>query len=76
MVPGGRSEVSPDLLELIERDFGSLDGLKKEFKQKAEAHVGGGWTWLVGAHMNHSIQGNRNGYKGVRKIEGREKGLC
>ncbi len=38
---------SADLQKAIERDFGSLDALKKELKQKATDHFGSGWAWLV-----------------------------
>jgi Fe-Mn family superoxide dismutase len=35
------------LEEFINRDFGSLDGLKKEMNTKTAAIQGSGWGWLV-----------------------------
>ena len=36
-----------DLLAAIERDFGSLDDLKKKLKETAVNHFASGWAWLV-----------------------------
>lgn len=44
--PGGGGKPSGLLLELIERDFGSLDALLNEFKQAALTQFGSGWAWL------------------------------
>jgi Fe-Mn family superoxide dismutase len=35
------------LASAIDRHFGSLEDLKKEFTEKAAANFGSGWTWLV-----------------------------
>jgi superoxide dismutase, Fe-Mn family len=35
------------LKELVERDFGSFDALKKEMNTKTAAIQGSGWGWLV-----------------------------
>ncbi|KAI8564427.1 hypothetical protein RHMOL_Rhmol03G0180900 [Rhododendron molle] len=47
MKPGGGGKPSGELLRLINRDFGSLDGLIKEFKAAAATQYGSGWAWLV-----------------------------
>jgi superoxide dismutase, Fe-Mn family len=39
--PGG------DLADAIDRDFGSLDELKKKLKETAINHFASGWAWLV-----------------------------
>jgi Fe-Mn family superoxide dismutase len=44
--PGG-STVPPQLLAVIEKTFGSLENLKKEFSQAAVTQFGSGWAWLV-----------------------------
>lgn len=36
-----------DLAAAIERDFGSLDELKKKLKETAINHFASGWAWLV-----------------------------
>lgn len=41
-----KSEPSHGLLHLIERDFGSLEVLKKEFLDTASKLFGSGWVWL------------------------------
>lgn len=40
------SEISPHLMELIERDFGSLETLKETFLETAAKLFGSGWVWL------------------------------
>ncbi|KAF8380631.1 hypothetical protein HHK36_028120 [Tetracentron sinense] len=47
MKPGGGGKPSGDLLELIERDFGSFEGLVREFKLAASTQFGSGWAWLA-----------------------------
>jgi superoxide dismutase, Fe-Mn family len=44
--PGGAA-VPPQFLAVIEKSFGSLDNLKKEFSQAAVTQFGSGWAWLV-----------------------------
>ncbi len=39
-------EPSGDLLDAINEAFGSLDGLKEEFKKAAMTRFGSGWAWL------------------------------
>lgn len=47
MKPGGGGEPSGELLELIKRDFGSLEAFVNEFKAAAATQFGSGWAWLV-----------------------------
>jgi len=43
---GGGELSSGPLKEAIERDFGSLDGLKTKFNAQIAAIQGSGWGWL------------------------------
>ncbi|KAK4489358.1 hypothetical protein RD792_005165 [Penstemon davidsonii] len=47
MKPGGGGEPSGELLDLINRDFGSFEAFVKEFKTAAATQFGSGWAWLV-----------------------------
>ncbi|XP_073125455.1 superoxide dismutase [Fe], chloroplastic-like isoform X5 [Henckelia pumila] len=47
MKPGGGGEPSGELLDLINRDFGSYEAFVKEFKAAAATQFGSGWAWLV-----------------------------
>ncbi|KAM0009490.1 putative superoxide dismutase [Helianthus debilis subsp. tardiflorus] len=47
MKPGGGGKPSGELLELINRDFGSFEALIQEFKLAATTQFGSGWAWLV-----------------------------
>jgi superoxide dismutase, Fe-Mn family len=53
---------APDghLLRLVERDFGSLDALRKRFRDEALAQFGSGWAWLVfeGGRLRVTHTGN------------------
>jgi Fe-Mn family superoxide dismutase len=42
------------LEEFINRDFGGLDGLKKEMNTKTAAIQGSGWGWLVSPPAQNS----------------------
>lgn len=44
--PGQAKEPEGKLAELIMRDFGSLDGLKKRMEDAAVTLFGSGWAWL------------------------------
>ncbi|KAG5230445.1 superoxide dismutase [Salix suchowensis] len=41
------AQPSGQLLQLIERDFGSFDKFVEEFKSAAATQFGSGWAWLV-----------------------------
>lgn len=47
MEPGGGGKPDGDLLELIERDFGSFEKFVEEFKSAAATQYGSGWAWLA-----------------------------
>ncbi|KAJ4958950.1 hypothetical protein NE237_026061 [Protea cynaroides] len=47
MKPGGARKPAGDLLELIERDFGSYERFVNEFKSAASTQFGSGWAWLA-----------------------------
>jgi Fe-Mn family superoxide dismutase len=45
--PNGGGTPPAQLAKLIERDFGSLDALKKELATAATTQFGSGWAWLA-----------------------------
>nr|AWW05927.1 iron superoxide dismutase [Kandelia obovata]AWW05930.1 iron superoxide dismutase [Kandelia obovata] len=47
MKPGGGGKPSGELLQLLERDFGSFEEFVAEFKAAAATQFGSGWAWLV-----------------------------
>ncbi|XP_031277304.1 superoxide dismutase [Fe], chloroplastic [Pistacia vera] len=47
MKPSGGGKPSGELLQLIERDFGSFEKFLKEFKSAAATQFGSGWAWLA-----------------------------
>lgn len=46
MKPGGGGKPSGELLQMIERDFGSFERFLSEFKSAAATQFGSGWAWL------------------------------
>ncbi|KAA8533939.1 hypothetical protein F0562_031456 [Nyssa sinensis] len=56
MKPGGGGKPSGDLLELIDRDFGSFEGFVEEFRSAAATVFGSGWAWL--AYKSNSPSGD------------------
>ncbi|HRP60668.1 MAG TPA: superoxide dismutase, partial [Vicingus sp.] len=47
LTPGGNDQVSGDLLDKINTDFGSVDECKLKVTEAATTHFGSGWGWLV-----------------------------
>lgn len=47
MGPVGSSELTGELKENIDRDFGSYDEFVTEFSNAAKTRFGSGWAWLV-----------------------------
>lgn len=45
--PNGGGQPSGDLLQAIEKNFGSFDAFKEEFSKAAATRFGSGWAWLV-----------------------------
>ena len=47
MRPAGGAAPSGDLMQALEKTFGSFDGFKKEFSKAAVDVFGTGWAWLI-----------------------------
>jgi Fe-Mn family superoxide dismutase len=47
MKPGGGGDPSGAVAEAINRDFGSVDQFREDFKNAAVSQFGSGWAWLV-----------------------------
>ncbi len=47
MSPDSQGQPRGSLSELVDRDFESLDGFRKRFKEAAMGQFGSGWVWLV-----------------------------
>jgi Fe-Mn family superoxide dismutase len=47
MKPAGGGAPAGDLVQAINRDFGSIERLKELFRQAAIGQFGSGWAWLV-----------------------------
>ena len=47
MSPNGGGRPQGELLKKIERDFGSYEKFREEFKNAATTQFGSGWAWLV-----------------------------
>ena len=47
MSPNGGGQPKGELLKKIERDFGSYEQFRAEFKNAALGQFGSGWAWLV-----------------------------
>jgi Fe-Mn family superoxide dismutase len=47
MSPSGGGKPKGELLEMINRDFGSLEDFKKKLSDSAAALFGSGWAWLA-----------------------------
>jgi Fe-Mn family superoxide dismutase len=47
MKPNGGGKPTGQLLELVNRDFGSVDSLLQQLGEAAKTQFGSGWAWLV-----------------------------
>ena len=47
MTPNGGGKPTGELLQRIEKDFGSFDAFKDAFKAAGVGQFGSGWAWLV-----------------------------
>ena len=47
LAPGGMTSPGPALSAMVERDFGSLEALRRQFVELGTGHFGSGWIWLV-----------------------------
>ncbi len=54
MSPAGGGEPANLLADAINRDFGSIDGFKKEFNGAGAKVFGSGWVWLVRTRENRN----------------------
>jgi Fe-Mn family superoxide dismutase len=55
MKPNGGGKPSGDLLQAIERDFGSFEKFTEEFSNAAATQFGSGWAWLVSSNGKLSV---------------------
>lgn len=44
---GNNESISACLMEAIQKRFGSVDELKKQYQAHAQKHFGSGWSWFV-----------------------------
>ncbi|XP_050390716.1 superoxide dismutase [Mn], mitochondrial [Patella vulgata] len=62
--PNGGGEPSGDLMDIIKRDFGSFDDMKKELSGAAVGIQGSGWSWLgfnpVSGRLRVSVCANQD----------------
>lgn len=47
LTPQSNEEISDDLRESLEKNFGDVESFKAQFNGVAKSHFGSGWIWLV-----------------------------
>lgn len=60
MSPDSKKKPEGDLLEKIEKTFGSFDKFKQEFTNAAKTRFGSGWAWLILNNGNLEITSTPN----------------
>lgn len=58
--PAADNAPTGDLLTAINKDFGSLDTFKAQFKEAATGQFGSGWAWLINVDGTLKIDGTPN----------------
>ncbi len=53
--PNGGGEPAGELMEAINRDFGSFENFKSEFTKAATTRFGSGWAWLCSENGKLSV---------------------
>ncbi len=56
--PDGGGQPTGDLLDAINKSFGSFDKFKEEFNNAAATRFGSGWAWLVKDNSGNLIVGS------------------
>ncbi|MFP4059187.1 MAG: superoxide dismutase [Bacteroidales bacterium] len=56
--PDGGGQPTGDLLDAINKSFGSFDKFKEEFNNAAATRFGSGWAWLVKNNSGNLIVGS------------------
>lgn len=62
MKPNGGGEPQGELRQAIERDFGSVDEMKKQLAEKGVKQFGSGWAWLVASNGKLSVTSTANAH--------------
>jgi len=73
MSPKGGGEPKGDLLQAIQRDFGSFEKLKELFNAAATTRFGSGWAWLInqnGKLIINSTPNQDNPLMDIAEIKG------
>ena len=73
MSPKGGGEPKGDLLQAIQRDFGSFEKLKELFNAAATTRFGSGWAWLInqnGKLIVNSTPNQDNPLMDIAEIKG------
>ena len=60
MKPNGGGKPTGQLLELVNRDFGSVDNLLQQLGEAAKTQFGSGWAWLINDGGKLSIMKTSN----------------
>ena len=69
MSPKTNQAPTGELLNAIERDFGSVESLKSEFTQAALNTFGSGWAWLVlTADEKLEVMSTANAHNPIEKV--------